>query len=343
MRCPTIKELPPPHQGKTGWPWTEESLQLPDAMPDGSPWPKISIVTPSYNQGQFIEETIRSVFLQGYPDLEYIIIDGGSTDNTVETLKKYEKWLTYWVSEPDRGQSHAINKGFTNASGEIFAYLNSDDVYEKGCFHVVSQTLAKVSTPHLILGKCVYFDSIGINKIETPIWPNELKEFLFPFSMTFDQPSAFWNNSLYRLLVSFDETLHFCFDLDFFLRAGLNGVKPVVVPEILSRLREYRNTKSRSHTLKFYDETIILINKVGTICGLSEDEKNKRIQRVLGDIEYMKVLLSWKTKGRISAIVDYSLLFLSHPKYILQRRFIGLGRCLLYCSPDRVTGWERIL
>ena len=94
MRCPTLEELPPPPPGKTGWPWTEESPQLPDRMPDGSPWPRVTIVTPSLNQGTFIEETIRSVLLQGYPDLEYIIIDGGSTDDSVGAIQKYEKWFT---------------------------------------------------------------------------------------------------------------------------------------------------------------------------------------------------------------------------------------------------------
>ena len=118
MRCPTINELPSPPPGKRGWPWTEDSPQLPDTMPDGSPWPKISIVTPSLNQGPFIEETIRSVLLQGYPNLEYIIMDGGSTDESIEIIKKYEPWLAYWESEPDRGQSHAINKGFQRASGD---------------------------------------------------------------------------------------------------------------------------------------------------------------------------------------------------------------------------------
>src|ERR1700738_1526878 len=110
----------------TGWPWTTETPRLPAVRPDGSRWPRITIVTPSFNQGQFIEETIRSVLLQGYPNLEYIIIDGGSTDNTVEIIKKYEPWIACWVSEKDRGQSDALNKGFARATGQILAWLCSD-------------------------------------------------------------------------------------------------------------------------------------------------------------------------------------------------------------------------
>ena len=99
--------------------------------------PRISIVTPSFNQGQFIEKTICSVLDQNYPNLEYVVIDGGSTDETVEIIKKYAKHLTYWVSEPDRGQSHAINKGLAHCTGDVFNFLNSDDYLEPGAlFHV---------------------------------------------------------------------------------------------------------------------------------------------------------------------------------------------------------------
>lgn len=145
MRCPTLAELPPPPPGKTGWPWTEESSQLPESMPDGGPWPRISIVTPSYNQDRYVEETIRSVLLQGYPNLEYSVIDGGSNDSSPEIIKKYEKWLTFWVSEPDRGQSHAINKGLTSATGQWANWLNSDDYFLRDALREVALMAGSVT------------------------------------------------------------------------------------------------------------------------------------------------------------------------------------------------------
>jgi len=128
MHCPTLKDLPEPPPSKRGWPWTEESTPLQHSMTDRQEWPPITIVTPSYNQGRFIEETIRSVLLQGYSNIEYLVLDGGSTDESIRIIEKYSSRLTYWASDPDGGQSAAINRGLRMGTGLFATWLNSDDL-----------------------------------------------------------------------------------------------------------------------------------------------------------------------------------------------------------------------
>ena len=160
MQCPRLEEIPAPPPDKTGWPWTEESRRLPNQKPDGSQWPRISVVTPSFNQGKFIEETIRSVLLQGYPNLEYFILDGGSTDSSVEIIKKYSPWLTYWDSGPDGGQSAAINRGLEMASGDFAAWINSDDLLCKNALvEHVTQNGCVANTVYV--GNCLCIDATG--------------------------------------------------------------------------------------------------------------------------------------------------------------------------------------
>jgi len=218
MRCPILSQLPAPPRDKSGWPWGEESPQLPDVMPSGHPWPKISIVTPSYNQERFVEETIRSVLLQGYPNLEYIIMDGGSTDGSVEIIKKYEKWLTYWVSEPDRGQSEAINKGFKKASGEIYTWLNSDDyLLEKALRNIA---LAYHTSPEAggWFGGCLQVNAGG-NTLLTR-WPNRLDvEGLAEWSENgVVQPACFLSEKAWHNCGPLDEDLYYGMDFDLFLK-----------------------------------------------------------------------------------------------------------------------------
>ena len=220
MRCPTLKDLPPPPPGKTGWPWTEESPQLPDGMPDGSAWPRISIVTPSFNQGQFIEETIRSVLLQGYPELEYMIIDGGSTDQSVDIIRQYDRWITYWVSEPDRGQSNAINKGLKVSDGDIIAWINSDDTYYPEAYSAVALRLYKGGrlSHKIVFSNCDFIDEWGgflYRFIPEQFSRNKLKKYWEGYFIP--QPTVFLPGPVFRAN-PLNESLTYVMDWDLWLR-----------------------------------------------------------------------------------------------------------------------------
>ena len=153
----SLSQLPKPPKGKIGWPWTEESLRLPDLSQAGDIWPCVTVITPSFNQAQFLEETIRSILLQGYPNLEYLIIDGGSTDGSLEIIKKYAPWLSYWVSEKDNGQSEAINKGLRLASGDFATWINSDDVLAKNALYEHASRIGFAERT-VYVGDCFYID-----------------------------------------------------------------------------------------------------------------------------------------------------------------------------------------
>ncbi len=207
-----INKLPPPPPGKTGWPWTEGSPEVPPTLPDGRPWPRVTIVTPSFNQGQFLEETIRSILLQNYPNLEYIIMDGGSTDNSVEIIKKYEPWIDYWESKKDRGQAHAINKGFRRATGEIIAWLNSDDTYFPGAIKEAAEFLAIHPDVAMVYGDCVFVDEKGkvlkTVKIDTYNLDKMLENNIIP------QPSAFVRSFVLNKIGFLRENYSYSFDYD---------------------------------------------------------------------------------------------------------------------------------
>jgi glycosyltransferase involved in cell wall biosynthesis len=217
MATPTLQDLPAPPPGKTGWPWTKQSDLLPETQSDGSPWPKISIVTPSYNQGQFIEETIRSVLLQGYPDLEYIVMDGGSTDESVEIIQKYDPWIDYWVSEEDEGQSHAINKGLEISTGEVWNWLNSDDF-------LVPDALSKVGGEIEDYGVLV---ATGWRLNDSCAWKHETEAFTcrnliighaYSEGCMFTQQAIWLRTEGVKNCGGIDNSIHYAMDRDLYIR-----------------------------------------------------------------------------------------------------------------------------
>lgn len=192
-----LSHLPPPPPGKTGWPWTVESEPLPPTMPDGRPWPKISIVTPSYNQATYVGQTLISVLNQGYPNLEYVVIDGGSTDGSREIIASYADKLHYWVSEPDGGHGNALNKGFAQTSGEIMAWINSDDLYTPWAFSVVADIFASLPDIEWVVGVNGAWDVFGRQVRCRRVYKN-VYDFLLGDFAWIQQESVFWRRSLWE-------------------------------------------------------------------------------------------------------------------------------------------------
>ena len=202
---------------------------------------KISIVTPSYNQGQFLEETILSVLNQNYPNLEYIVIDGGSTDQTVEVIRRYEDRLAYWISEKDRGQVHAINKGLAQSTGDIFAFINSDDIYYPGTFAAVTEYFEKQPQAEWVCGDTVMFGEGRETELIRAVVPKSAAHCL-SWAYTAAQPGHFWQREL--LGTGFDEAWPYDFDHDLYVRLLLAGHKCEHIPQTFAGYRLHEASKT---------------------------------------------------------------------------------------------------
>lgn len=208
--------------------------------------PRITIVTPSYNQAQYLDETMRSVLEQDYPNLEYIVVDGGSNDGSVDVIRKYEHRLAWWVSEKDKGQTNALNKGFARATGEVFGFINSDDLINPGALRHVGEAFAKGAK--WTVGWAQYIDDAGLD------WPFVIGDMADPVDWFVANPvpqqAAYWSAAEHRKLGQMDEHYRFAFDFEWWMRLRFAGnLRPEIIRKPLGKFRLH----SASKTTQFGD------------------------------------------------------------------------------------------
>ncbi|WP_207532700.1 glycosyltransferase family 2 protein [Desertivirga arenae] len=270
-----------PKTTKRGWPWSEEVL--PSDYSSTIRWPKITVVSPSYNQGKYFEETIRSILLQNYPNLEYIIFDGGSNDETSEVINKYRNFVSFARSEKDRGQSHAINKGFSLASGEILCWLNSDDYFTEGALKKVAKTFMETGA------QFIYGDSYNLKneKLYPSISPIILDRYLSIPGLA--QPSVFWSSSIHQPIW---EELNCTMDFELWMRIA-KGVKKKYIHEFLSIARVHDEAKTYSSDEKMKEKWKEDHERQWNVYGPIKNwdklnRENKYLQRIFTVIPYLK-------------------------------------------------------
>lgn len=242
--------IPPLRSNENGWPWMMPIEARPsEKRVNKNCWPQITIVTPSYNQVDYIEETIRSVLLQGYPNLEYIVMDGGSSDGSREIIEYYAPYLTYWRSEKDEGQSAAIKDGFEQANGIILGWLNSDDLLLPGALFEIGHYFAKHPEVECVVGGSIVIDGTGDLVHDRMGLPRILRggsrsfKHLLLVDCGFFQPASFWRRDVYSEVGGLDPNFVFTMDYDLYLRFAKR--RPLThIDKILACFRFHPNSKT---------------------------------------------------------------------------------------------------
>ncbi len=229
-------------------------------------WPRISIIVPSYNQGRYIEATLHSVVDQGYSDLELIVMDAGSTDETQEILERYRPKISILEIQRDRGQSHAINKGLERMSGEVWAYLNSDDLLTPGSLGRISEFFRDPGVDWVGAVSSI-FDDTGEHGHVAPQEPPTIRQVLTPWHRSVQHvfPCSnvcFMRRSVYERIGGFDESFHYSMDMEYYTRALFNGFRLQRVPDVLGRWRWHAESKTvrDGQAYRFLEEELRIAN-----------------------------------------------------------------------------------
>lgn len=265
--------LPEGQAGRRGWPWTADG-ELPHAECEPG-LPRVSVVTPSYNQGDYVEETIRSVLLQDYGNLECIVMDGGSTDSTIDVLRRYSPHLDHWQSGPDGGHASAVNKGWSIATGEILAFLNSDDLLLPGAVTVSVAFLRDHPECDLVHANAFHIDEQGL--ILNRNVPSGFDTPRLIDSCFVTQPTVFMRRSLLDEVGGLDEALRFVMDYEYWLRASAVTTLGYL-PAYTAAARYYRDARSASQYNRFPVEEIDVFDRLfsGGTAPYAGDELTRR-------------------------------------------------------------------
>jgi len=260
--APALADLPAPPAGKTGWPWTEASSHPANQLATGMDLPAVAIVTPSYQQAEFLEETIRSVLLQGYPKLSYAIMDGGSTDGSLAIIEKYAPWLDDWVSAADGGQAQAIDNGFQRLPGELLNWVNSDDVLTQDAVWKAVSEYSRHPGAVLLYGNADEISRDGARLGPATHARQVDRQYLIKVANAIPQPSAFFNRQAYETAGKLDHSLYWTLDYDLWIR--LADLGPIVyIPETLSQMRIYPQAKTSRGEPAMFDEFRVVGERYG--------------------------------------------------------------------------------
>ena len=304
-------------------------------MPDpaataGAALPRISVIIPSLNQGEFIESTLRSVIDQEYPNLELIVMDGGSHDGTAEILQRHTSRITFWESNADRGQSHAINKGLARATGDVWCYLNSDDLLAPGSLARVG-ALFRDPAVHWVGGISVIFDERADRGTVTPQEPKSQKEILTPWARSVEHvfPCSnvcFMRRAIYEKLGGFDETYGYSMDMEYYTRAHFAGFTLLRVAEVLGRWRWHPASKTVKDgtAYRFLEEELrIAAAYAGRLAPRERGELQREIVQHRKSFLVRRALHSPSEKSRVSRLLRLVFEAIRHPSLMWFRPWLG--------------------